>query len=517
MKRLIAAAAAICMLFAGCGVINDSKEYGRHIPTSEIDTSDLGEPGRVEKLAIYFLNSATGTLTAEIRNIVIEENTNPAEAAIKQLLNGPSNDKLTGVAPEGMTLDRIECSRDLANIYLSYNGAAMEPQAKFTLETAIADTVTDILGTTYISVFYNGMNAGFVSAAGVTGVPYGPLIKQTGSIEEAWLQASAKYAEVPAVPVKLPEGETGPAPSPTAEGEQITPAAPKESYISTVLYYISSDGGFILPEVRIVEYAGSDYIKTLLSELGKGPQNASIMANPLADGLELAEDPAVTPADGGGYNLLLNFSKLPTRYDYSDPKNTVLSYAAIVYTITTFLPAIKNVDICVSGNKVGITGGNAETMRRNDFLGFVGSSAPLYFEDKNSDLLLEVSRSMEQAKTWNARERLLELLKGPLISEEDANPIMLLGITEKDIISVDVYEDTAYVNLSRGFKDACAQLIPKSEMLLVYSIVNTITSMDGINKVQFLIEGKQTETLAGNLCLSNPFIRNYGIIKQTAK
>jgi spore germination protein GerM len=156
-------------------------------------------------------------------------------------------------------------------------------------------------------------------------------------------------------------------------------------------------------------------------------------------------------------------------------------------------------------------------MQRSDYLGFIGSSAPLYFEDKNSDLLLEVSRSMEQAKTWNARERLLELLKGPLVGEEDANPIMLQGITESDIISVDVYGDTAYVNLSEGFKDACAHLIPKSEMLLVYSIVDTITSMDGISKVQFLIEGKQTETLAGSLCLSNPFIRNYGIIKQMAK
>jgi germination protein M len=154
-------------------------------------------------------------------------------------------------------------------------------------------------------------------------------------------------------------------------------------------------------------------------------------------------------------------------------------------------------------------------MNRSNFLGFIGSSAPLYFEDKNSDLLLEVSRSMEQAKIWNAKERLLELVKGPLEGEDDnAVPIMLQGITDKDILSVDIYGDTAYVNLSQGFKNACVDLTPKSEMLLVYSIVNTITSMDGISKLQFLIEGRQTETLAGNICLSNPFIRNYGIIKQ---
>jgi hypothetical protein len=38
--------------------------------------------------------------------------------------------------------------------------------------------------------------------------------------------------------------------------------------------------------------------------------------------------------------------------------------------------------------------------------------------------------------------------------------------------------------------------------------------MDGINKVQFLVEGKQADTLAGVICISDPFLKNYGIIKQ---
>jgi hypothetical protein len=31
--------------------------------------------------------------------------------------------------------------------------------------------------------------------------------------------------------------------------------------------------------------------------------------------------------------------------------------------------------------------------------------------------------------------------------------------------------------------------------------------------VQFTVEGKQVDKLAGYLCLSDPFLRNYGIIK----
>ena len=47
----------------------------------------------------------------------------------------------------------------------------------------------------------------------------------------------------------------------------------------------------------------------------------------------------------------------------------------------------------------------------------------------------------------------------------------------------------------RTFKDACAGLSAKNEMRLVFSIVNTITAIDGINKVQFLVEGQQTMEL----------------------
>lgn len=511
MKRWIAAAAALCMLFAGCGVIKDTGEYGAYIPTSKIDTSSLGEKGRVEKTAVYFINASSGMLTAEISNIFIGEDTNPATDAIEQLLKGPFSERLTAVAPAGMRLERIECSRNVANVYLKYSGLAILPEDKFKLELAIANTVTDILGTKYTSVFYNGVQPGFVAEEGAAAVPCEPHEKQTGGITDAWLQASANYKEVPALPI--PGGE--PKPEPGGKDAQQTPESPKENELATVLYFISSGGSFILPEVRDVKYTGSAYVRTLLGELGKGPQNTSVMATPVAEGLELVEEPEILPADDG-YILKLNFSKLPTRYVYSDTKDAKLSYAALVYTLTGFLPGVRYVDIYVNGNRVEpYSGASSAGMNRQDFIGLIGSSAPLYFEDKNSDLLLEVSRSMEQAKIWNAKERLLELLKGPLEGEDDnAEPIMLQGITEEDILSVDIYGDTAFVNLSLGFKNACADLKPKSEMLLVYSIVNTITSMDGISKVQFLIEGNQTDTLAGNLCLSNPFIRNYGIIKQ---
>ncbi len=515
MKRLIAAAICVLLLLGACGVIKETGERGRPIPASKLDMTDIGYPGRVEKFAVYFYNTTSKTLTAEIRTIIISQDANPAEVAVGELLMGPSNDSmLSKVAPEGMELERIEYSRDVANVYISYDGEVMQPKDKYILELAIANTVTDILGTTYISVFYNGLQTGFYNGiqAGLSGVPYAPLKKHTGSIEDAWLQESAIYAEVPSFPYP---GDPKNDHEPESGDEDSLPPAEKQNEMTTVLYYISAGGGFILPETRKVKYTDGKYIEGLITELGKRPLNSNTMTNPLADDLKLIEPPAVKLASGG-YSLLLNFSKLPIRYDYSDTKDAQLSYAAMAYTITGFVPGIESIEIYVNGVKVAPAGENAaDEVKKSNYLGFMGSSAPIYFADKSSDLLLEVSRSMEQGKTWSARARLLELIKGPISGdEENAWPVMPAGITQSDVLSVDVYSDTVYVNLSQKFREDCAGLSSKNEMLLVYAIVNTLTAMDGISKVQFLIEGQQTDTLAGNICLSGPFIRNFGIIKK---
>lgn len=510
MKKIIAAIAAVSILLSGCGVINDNNERGRDIPGVELDVSDLGYQGRVEKLAVYFLNATSGTLTAEIRTIVIGQDINPAEVAVKELLKGPTNSKLlTGVAPDGMSLDKIEYSRDVANVYLKYNGELNDQYQKFVLELAISNTVTDILGTTYTSVFYNGIQTGF------SGKPYSPIKKQTGSIEDAWLQASLNYDKIPsAYLVGIPETE----PTASQAPQDVTPSAEIiETKMPTVLYFLSKDEGYILPEVRNVKYINGNYIQTIIAELSKGPQNASIMDTPLAKDLELAQDPIFTPSEEGGYVLTLNFTKPPTRYDILDTDDSLLSYAAMTYTLTSLIPGVRSIDILVNGNRVDLKNGpdGSEMIKRSDCFGLMGSSVPLYFADKNSDLLLEVSRSMEEGRTWSAKARLTELLKGPLSGdEENAWPVMPSGIQESDIISVNVYTDTAYIDLSDNFKNACSGLSSKNEMLLVYSIVNTITAMDGVNKVQFLVNGQQTETLAGYLCLSDPFLKNYGIIKR---
>ncbi len=509
MKKWVIGLVAVCLLLSGCGVIKEEQEVGEHVPVSLIEIADSESRFRVQKTAVYFYNESSDTLTAEIRSLIISQDENPARAAIEALLAGPIiGSDLLGVAPQDMSLDFIEFSRNIANVYLTYYGGVMEPQQQYTLELAIANTVTDILGATYVSVFYNGVFGGFSGSASA------PLEKQTGSISEAWAVSSAKYIEVPEA--SAPPDETAQptlTPQPIIDDPVQIDLLPEQRDILTVLYFVSEDGGYILPEVRSITYLGENYIESLIDELKKGPSDLVTMKNLLPPDIELLSPPLIAQDNN---RVALNFTELPTLDAFSD-EEYVLSYAALIYTITGFMPNIRSIDLSVLGQPITDFDGSvmfADGMQRDDYYGYIGSSAPIYFTDKNSDLLLVVQRSMEQSSTWSAKKRVFEILRGPLAGDtESAWPVMPSGVSQDDILSVSTYEDTLYVDISQNFKDACVGKSAKNEMLLVYSIVNTLTAMDGIIKVQFLVEGKQTDTLAGVICISDPFLKNYGIIK----
>ncbi len=496
-KRLIFAVLAVCVFLCGCGVIRESGKRGETIPVSELDLSELEYYGRVDKSALYFYNETSSTLTAELRTLVIEQDANPAEAAIEQLLQGPYSESLKSVAPAGMKLEAIEFSKGVANIYLNYSGETMQPRQAYLLELAITNTVTDILGASYICVFYNGIRTGFM------GYPCAPLRKQTGSIEEAFLNAYARYVPEPPIADEQEPDE-----------QKTEPPRAKISDIPTVLYFVSASGDYILPEVRSVKYAEDRYITALIEELKKGPYNTSSMESPFSTKLQLIAEPELEQMPDGSRLLRIRFDNRPVRSEYTHQKDAELSYAALIYTITGFMPNVKFIEIYEGDKLIEAKGTKAGQFLRDNYNGYIGSSVPLYFADRNSDLLLEIQRSLEQGLTWSVKARVIELLRGPL--EKDGNnawPVMPFGVTEKDIISVNVYNDTAFVDFSKRFKELCEKLSAKNEMLLIFSIVNTITAMDGISKVQFLIEGEQAFAFAGSICISDPFLRNYGIIK----
>ncbi|TAN63547.1 hypothetical protein EPN18_02090 [bacterium] len=133
----------------------------------------------------------------------------------------------------------------------------------------------------------------------------------------------------------------------------------------------------------------------------------------------------------------------------------------------------------------------------------------LFFsEETGLYLKSEVRRIKKGSDTDELSFALAELFSGPrskALERTVPAGTKLLGVTLKD--------DTAFVNLSKD-------LIEKhpggssGEMQTVYAIVDTITlNFPTIKKVQMLVDGKTTETIAGHIDISGPLYADRRIIK----
>ena len=125
----------------------------------------------------------------------------------------------------------------------------------------------------------------------------------------------------------------------------------------------------------------------------------------------------------------------------------------------------------------------------------------IYFKHRYSDYLVpEVRTAVRDKQSW---EQLVveELLKGP--SQHDRVAIMPPGVRVLDVTRRD---DTVFVNLSQEFTEEInLSSIPGKEdipeekrdeaeaemkLLGIYSIVNSLTELEGVEQVKFLVENR---------------------------
>lgn len=482
MKRILC---AVCcaLLLGGCSMI---KENNAPVPPvkGEAGGTKAAEagPGKA-KVPLYFLDGSEDRLAAEPRTIALEEEKDPAAAAMEALIGGPEQASgLRAVAPSGISLDRVETSDKLASVYLRTQGDLPSDQERFLFEAAAADTLTDFLSVSFVSVFWNGVSAGRFDE------PAGPLSKYTGNMTDAYSKA---------------------------ESDAILMSTEGARESRTVLYYPSADGLFLLPEVQNVVCTGDDYAKAVIDELKKAPGRQGGKIGVLDKDTQLVS--AQLAKETGGNVLTLNFSGLSQPASFGDTESEILSYAAIVYSLTGFIIGVDRVRIFSDGEEVkGLAGFRdfPEGMARADFAPLLGKSVHIYLMYKNSSLLTGVSRTIAQSDQQNAKNRLIELIKGPNDRDADtAWPVIPAGIGPEDILGVSAAGDTVTLDLSKNFQARCKGLSEESETLLVYGIVNTLSEVYGIRKVQFLIEGKSVSELAGHLYMQSPFLKNPGLIK----
>ncbi len=133
----------------------------------------------------------------------------------------------------------------------------------------------------------------------------------------------------------------------------------------------------------------------------------------------------------------------------------------------------------------------------------------LYFADKNAEYLVAEERTV--SKKGESLEEVIvrELAKGPMRSDLSRTIPKEASV----IPPVKVVDKVAFVNFTRELKTKHWGG-SAGELLTVYSIVQSLTELPGIERVQILIEGEREETLVGHLIINEPIGPNPDIVKK---
>jgi len=131
----------------------------------------------------------------------------------------------------------------------------------------------------------------------------------------------------------------------------------------------------------------------------------------------------------------------------------------------------------------------------------------LYFGDNQAMYLVPEEREVAKGNRTLEEVIIAELIKGP------TKPGSTRTIPEgTKLISVSVVDGVAYVNFSKEFQTKHWGG-SAGEMMTIYSVVNSLAKLEGIEKVQFLLEGKKQESILGHMDTTQPIAPDWKLVK----
>ena len=129
----------------------------------------------------------------------------------------------------------------------------------------------------------------------------------------------------------------------------------------------------------------------------------------------------------------------------------------------------------------------------------------LYFPDNNVDKLHLELRALLVSNDGTARAAVEGLIDGPLTNLAPSIP------DGTQLLDISILNGVCTVDFSQAFVDNHISG-SSNDLMTVYSIVNTLTEFDSIDKVQILIEGKTGATF-GNFVFNEAFVRRQDLIQ----
>ncbi len=488
-------------LFTGC---TSTAEYPGALPPSSATPPPLeANDNATVQLELFFPTQDGHTLSSEQRELNRPDHVSRAQTAIEALCSGPDNEALASVVPQGWELTGVELSGDVCNIY--FKGKPAPENQLLVLRAAVAATVYANEGIGYTDIYLNGMQPGYLgSPLGVLSPINVPLDSYLSSVERDNAGAAS--------------GQTGEANALTSRKAQ--------------LYFTDITGSLLLCDIRELSYQEQEHanivIAALLGELAKGSLGSEGREPVLPNDMRLTKcvfsEPSSPSSAGTDIPLASSVTGQVVDLYFTQPAEAIESpivYASIIYTVTGFWPQTEGVRIYLNDVPVTVDGvlenGDTGTIfSRSDFSGMLGHTVTLLFPDQDGIGLYPVLRCLPQSAAYDPFARLTALFTGP------ADPGMPLSMFEEaDVLSVSIQGNMAVVNFKKSFFEKLSSFVeggvshlPQNTraQMTVFSMVNTLASIPGVDRVWILEDGQRINQSLNLLYLGNPLFYNPGLL-----
>ena len=245
---------------------------------------------------------------------------------------------------------------------------------------------------------------------------------------------------------------------------------------------------------------------------------------------ELLEKLAETP-EGGSMEAVLTDSIFVTDYAlesgqlslHFDPAykdmngiREILCRSAVVRTLCQ-IPDVEYVSFLIGDSPLMDSEKNpVGQMNADSFVENTGdaineetvTTLTLYFANKTGDKLVKEKVNVTGSSNISVEKLVVEsLIRGP-VSKDTDYPTLPSGTK---ILSISTKDGICYVNLNEGFLE---QGYNVTEAVTIYSIVDSLTELSGIVKVQILVNGETNLVYKESMRLDTIYERNLDIIEQ---
>lgn len=275
------------------------------------------------------------------------------------------------------------------------------------------------------------------------------------------------------------------------------------------VYYVSNETSTLSAEAYIPTETSTEKLVEELFEKMKQPAGASQRS-------AVPEDIEMLSYMFKNEQLTLYFGE---SYSNMDSISEVLCRAAIVRTLTQ-IEGVAGVEFMVNNQTLVDTTGHTVGLMTNDtFLENMGSEInayqetelKIYFSNVKGDGLVTVQRKLLYNTNISMEKLIVEqLLKG--IDAEESGNLAKASLPENTkLLNLYVKDGVCYVNFDEKF---LSQSNGVDEDVIVYSLVNSLTELPTVTKVQISINGVSNRTFKEKISLNKLFERNLDYIQQ---